>query len=321
MDWIQFAEDNSIEYVTRGPNTKRGEISVQCPWCGEDDPSQHLGISLSSENWGCHRSAEHRGHNPVRLVAALLNCSYPQAKLVVAQYSIADPDSLEGVLAALTGASAPLKAIAGPVKLPADFRRIKRNGVTKRFWHYLKGRKFDDVDGLVERYELMCCTTGDWKDRVLIPFYQNGELVGWTGRALTDPINAPRYKSSSETVKTTVFCEDELYEGGKLLTVVEGPFDAMKFDFYGEPLGVRTTCVFGVTMSIDQICILNSLRRRWQHIAVIFDPDALEPSLNAKDWIIGPNVSVEAFTGDEDPGAMSPKQTVDYLSKLRNRYA
>ena len=32
MDWVRLLEDSRIEYVTRGPNTKRGEVSVRCPF-------------------------------------------------------------------------------------------------------------------------------------------------------------------------------------------------------------------------------------------------------------------------------------------------
>jgi hypothetical protein len=32
MDWVKLLEDSNIEYVTRGPNTKRGEVSTRCPF-------------------------------------------------------------------------------------------------------------------------------------------------------------------------------------------------------------------------------------------------------------------------------------------------
>lgn len=320
MDWIQLLEDNSIDYVTRGSNTKRGEVSIQCPWCGEDDPSHHLGISLSAENWGCHRNSAHRGKSPLRLVAALLGCSFTNAKTVVGQYSRADPSNLDEALALLTNVTteAP-KPVAGPLALPADFKTIKRGGITTRFWHYLHARGFDDVDALTELYQLRCALTGRWKDRVLIPFYQGGDLIGWTGRALGNPINVPRYLSSSDTVKTTIFNEDELNHGGNILVVTEGPFDALKLDFNYEPHGVRATCVFGVTMTMEQIVILNRLRRRFKKVVVLFDADALESSLGAKDWIIGDNVIVERLPdGIKDPGSMSRTALEDLIKRLKS---
>jgi hypothetical protein len=34
MDWVKLLDDNNIEHVSRSPNTKRGEVSVRCPFAG-----------------------------------------------------------------------------------------------------------------------------------------------------------------------------------------------------------------------------------------------------------------------------------------------
>src|ERR1700690_250170 len=101
MDWIRFLDENNIHYVTRGPNTKRGEVSVHCPMCGDEDPSEHLGINLQTEKWGCLRDQSHRGKSARTLIKAMLGCSSPQAGLIVRQYSHSDPDSLESALLTL----------------------------------------------------------------------------------------------------------------------------------------------------------------------------------------------------------------------------
>lgn len=318
MDWVTLLDDHHIPYVTRGPNTKKGEVSVRCPYCGEDDPSEHLGINLTTENWGCHRNAEHRGHSPSRLIAALLGCSSAQAKLIARQYDAPDPETLDQALAALQGTSEPPKAAkrhSAELAFPDDFRQIKGKGVTARFWHYLAGRGFDDVADLCFQYDLKCALTGDYKDRVIIPFYQKRKLIGWTGRALQNPVNAPRYLSSSETVKQCVFNEDVLMDGGKLLFVVEGPFDALKLDYYGEPSGARATCVFGTSMTIDQLSTLSRLRRRFKKVIILFDTDALGPALSAVDWLYAPNVMVGQLPeGVKDPGELNYEEVEQLIS-------
>lgn len=304
MNWTQFLDDNNIPYVTRGPNTKRGEISIKCPYCGEDDPSEHLGINLTLERWGCHRNPGHRGKQPTHLVQTILGGSWAQAKLVVAQYSVADPETLDAALIALNGTSEAPRPKAGPPEAP-EWQAIKRNGSTGKFFNYLKGRGFDDVDDLINRYKIKCCLTGRFKDRVIIPFYHNNLLVGWTGRALGNPTHAPRYLSSGEGIKTTVFNEDELHDGGKMLVVVEGPFDALKMDYYGEPFGVRATCGFGTSLSPEQLTIIIGVRRRFKRVVILFDHDAVEPSFHAADWLQAPNVSIGSLPpGTKDPGAM-----------------
>src|SRR5882672_11339016 len=158
MDWVQLFENNSVDYETKGPNTKRGEVSVQCPFCGEDDPSAHMGISLTSERWGCHRSADHRGRSPARLISAVLGCTFQQAKLIERQYSRPDPDNLTSALEAL-GATEPAPVIKKqPLTLPAQFRSISKLGIAARFWSYLNDRGFEGFDAgkVKNKYGLRC---------------------------------------------------------------------------------------------------------------------------------------------------------------------
>jgi hypothetical protein len=317
MDWVSFVEANHIDYVTRGPNTKRGEISIKCPWCGAEDPSEHLGISLTSENWGCYRDPSHRGHSQPRLVAALLGVSYSQAKLIVAQFGRADPDNLEQALAALTGMTVlPAHSPEAPHLLP-EFKPIEQTGTTAKFWRYLATRGFANVADVCKKYSLMCCLTGRWKDRVIIPVVHEGELVAWTGRAIVNPVSAPRYLSSSEAIKSTVFNND--VGTGKLLLVTEGPFDAMKLDFYGRVHGVRAVACFGVSMSVEQICVLRSLRARFAKCIVLFDAEATGAALQASEWL-GAEAMLEPILDSvyrvNDPGSMSREQVHHFVRGL-----
>jgi hypothetical protein len=313
MDWIGFFNDNSIPWVSSGPNTARGEVSIKCVWCGEDDPSQHLGVSLTSENWGCLRDPSHRGHSSTFLVGALLGCSQHQAKLVVGQYSKSDPDQIDTSDIPEVGEEwfkkAELVLPDGPEQLPA-LRPIAPLGSSARFWHYLKTRGFDDPPAVIEDYSLACCLTGRFKDRLIVPFYQRGEMVAWTGRALGNPKHAARYLSSKR-VKETIFNQDGLMRGGKVLFVTEGPFDALKMDFYGKAMGARATCALGVSLSIEQIVLLNSRRRRFERTVILFDQDAIGPAYQAMDWLTDKNVSVGQLPeGVKDPGDMNADQVI-----------
>lgn len=307
MDWIQFLEDNNIHYVSRGSNTKRGEISIQCPICGEDDQSQHLGISLTSENWGCLRNQEHRGHKPGYLVATLLGCSTAQARLIVDQYSKPDPSNLDEALSTLHSPEPTTPAQAMPSQFPEDFREIRSSGTTSKFWRYLAHRGFLlDVDQVIEDYNLKCCLTDRWKDRIILPLYQDQKLIGWTARAITKVVNAPRYLSSSDAIKQTVFNEDELQQGGRLLFVTEGPFDALKLDFYGKLLGARATCVFGVVMTIDQISIVSGLCRKFNRVVLLYDKEAVGAASSVIDWLPSRNVVMGQVPDQyKDPGELS----------------
>lgn len=312
MDWQSFLTDNQIDYVDRGPNTKRGEISIRCPWCGEDDPSQHLGISLTGENWGCLRDPSHRGHSSAYLIGTLLGCSQHQAKLVLDQYSRTDPDQL-GELS-LESVTEPVTAAEPEGEPKPEHRLIKAQGPTAKFWNYIIERGFDDPDALMNEYWLTCCLTGRFKDRLIIPFLQCGEVIAWTGRALGNPKTAPRYLSSNR-VKETIFNADALMQGGKALFLTEGPFDALKMDYYGQALGVRATCALGVSLSIEQIVLLNSRRNRFARTVVLFDQDAVGPAYEAMDWLQQATIG-QLPSGVKDPGDL----TKDQVGALCNEY-
>ena len=68
-----------------------------------------------------------------------------------------------------------------------------------------------------------------YADRVIIPFYHEGKIAGWTGRRVTDGKN--RYLTSSQP--GYVFNIDRQTYDRKYLIVVEGQFDAIAVDGVG----------------------------------------------------------------------------------------
>ena len=305
MNWEELLTEHHIPWVSRGPNTKRGEVSIRCPFCGEDDPSEHMGIALDREAWGCHRNPSHRGKHPHRLIQALLSCSANQAKLVVAQFNQADPETLDQALAALlpdyVAPSSPAKAPR--LRLQPEFKAITQARPLNRFWAYLYKRGFDDPDYLAACYNLKCCVIGRWKDRIIIPVYRHKELVAWTGRAIQKPIEAPRYLSTSDVIKTVIYNEDEIMEGGDILFITEGPFDALKMDYYGYHLGARATCVFGTSITIDQISLLRQASKKFRKVVLLLDLDAMETAFNTLEWL--PEAIMGTLPdGADDPGSL-----------------
>lgn len=302
MDWQRFLEENNIHFVSRGPNTKRGELSIRCPMCGEEDPSEHLGINLQTEKWGCHRDASHRGKSSRTLIKAILGCSSQQAGTIVKQYSHSDPDSLEGALNVLEAGNNGVVTHEDDLARQArhqklgpqfnDFTKIKARGITRRFFNYLTERGYDNPQDIIEGYDLRCAMTGRYKDRIIIPVKMNGELLGWTSRAIGSPKNAPRYLASSEDVKTTVFNYDQLKEGGKRLFIVEGPFDAIKMDSFGinsikhsSHVDFRATCTFGTSVTVSQLALLRSLSKKFDEVWVLFDKGADGPANDLATWV------------------------------------
>ncbi len=322
MNWEQFLADHGIEYVTHGPNTKRGEVSVKCPWCGDEDPSQHMGINLTREVWGCHRDAQHRGKAPQRLIQALIGCSSSQAKLLLRQYGQSDPDELEGAIAMLTQEPEVVDEPA-TVTFPPEFR--SSFDWSGRFYDYLEKRGFTYPIKVAEQFGLLCATTGRYKDRIIFPLYLNG-LIGWTGRAITDPIEAPRYLASSEQVKSTVYGYELAKKGGTTLFIVEGPFDALKFNWViqniptnfiaGVPV-VAAVAVMGTSITIPQLSLLRALKNKYRRTYIFFDVDAKAQAMQVSDLLGGGVTYVNGWHEEKDPASMPVNHLKDLIRAAR----
>jgi len=83
IDVVRILSSNGVHFVTEGKNTKRGNVNVKCPFCGNDDPSEHMGIELSTAKWGCWRNNSHRGKNFAFLLKELLGISFKDAARIV----------------------------------------------------------------------------------------------------------------------------------------------------------------------------------------------------------------------------------------------
>lgn len=326
IDWEGFLKANGIHYVTYGPNTKAGEVSVKCPFCGPEDPSQHMGINLKREVWSCWRNRSHAGKKPHRLIMALLGCSYAQARNVVAQFSASDPDELVNYIKPQRN-KLPKRKKEKHLAFPPEFRTVNDSGLQKRFWKYLKGRGFHDVDALVERYNIQCANTGVWASYLVFPIYDGNRLVCWQGRALGSTIKAPRYRALSTSegalieIKDHLFNEKSILKGGKLLVVVEGMVDFLKLDFYNKARGVKITCTFGTHLTQEQIYLLADLSKVYDKVIILFDEEAIDSQLEVLKELDIYGVEAAALPpGIEDPGALERHQVPRVLKGFYRKY-
>jgi DNA primase len=86
---------------------------------------------------------------------------------------------------------------------------------------YILGRGMD-----IDWYDWMWSPSPGYKDRLLIPFYQDGKIVGYTGRKITE--GKPKYLTDSQS--GYVFNLDRQARDRKFVIVLEGQFDAIAID-------------------------------------------------------------------------------------------
>lgn len=75
-------------------------------------------------------------------------------------------------------------------------------------------------------YPWMWSSENGYRDRVIVPYYYEGQIVGWTGRKIVD--GKPKYLTSSQP--SYVFNLDRQNYDRKYVIVLEGNFDAIALD-------------------------------------------------------------------------------------------
>lgn len=320
LDWRRFCERHNIEYVTFGPNTARGNISIHCPWCGPADPSHHLGLKLDpyDPQWGCFRNKQHRGPEPSRLVARLLGISLKHAvELVKAE--VPPPDSLGDMLQALRKPSESpqdrVQALARRVVPLTEFRLLAdamRNPseFTQAFGQYLAGRGFGVADAIdaAKRYGLWYALSGEQRYRIVFPVYsEQTELIGWTGRDITGT-SMIRYRAMAEMGKDWLLISPRR-EPADVLVVCEGPIDFLKIDYYGREFGIEAVGTMGTAVTQAQFAQIVRMMKTKRRAYSLFDAEAFAQSMRlAFEMSRGARFS-RIPQGYEDPGALTPTST------------
>ena len=331
INWRQFLTENRIPFIESGANVKRGELSIQCPFCGSADPSKHIGLNLVTGWWSCWRNrAQHSGKSPLRLIMRLLHVPYARAReLAGLSEDYIDPEGFDAIAARVMGRN---KDVVDPSRdrqfldMDPSFYPIKFTGRTRRIWNYLWDRGFDDatdIKELCEEYHLMA-GAGRFADRVIIPYFQDGELVTWTGRAIADSTMRYRDLSIDESLlapKETLFNHDCMFDGGKALIIQEGPFDVLKVDFYGKARGVRSVGLSTNSIKQQQAFLLQTAVGKFDDIIIMLDTKSrlgIVDSMRMKqDLHFIPNLSIKSVPyGAGDGGNLTAEQVIQWSREL-----
>ena len=332
FDWIRLLKEQRVPYVESGPNVKRGELAIQCPFCGSADPSKHMGLNLETGWWSCWRNrAQHSGKSPLRLIMRLLMVPYAKAREIAGlDDSYIDPEGFDAIAARVMGRD---QGIVNPsadrrfLDMDRDFLPITNRGRARRVYDYLlSDRGFDSADDVKElclEYQLMC-GIGKWSDRVIIPYYQDGELVTWTGRAISESSMRYRDLSIEDSLlapKETLYNHDAMLTGGKALVLQEGPFDVLKVDFYGKEFGVRSVGLSTNSIKEKQSFLLQTAVGKFDRIIIMLDTKSrlgIVDSMRMKqDLHFIDNLSIEPVPyGAGDCGALYPEQVIAWAESL-----
>jgi hypothetical protein len=336
LDWRRLLTEQRIPFIESGANVKRGELAIQCPFCGSADPSKHMGVSLDTGWWSCWRNrSQHSGKSPLRLIMRLLGVPYGRAREIAGLGDdYVDPEGFDAIAARLMGRNKDIRPEQMDrrfLTLDKDFLPITDRMRTRKFWNYLYQRGFNgssdagpDVDLLCSLYNLRAGVSGKWADRIVIPYYLDGKLVTWSARAITPATIRYRdldLESSLLAPKDTLFNHDCIKAGGKALVIQEGPFDALKIDFYGQPFGVRSVALSTNSLKDAQVYLLQVAADKFENVIVMMDNASslgLIDSMRMKQALFFlNNVKIMPVPfGAKDAGELTPKQATQWCQQL-----
>lgn len=330
MNVLQILERYHIEYVERGPNVAKGNVNIQCPWCGAEDHSHHMGINLQRGYWGCWRSKQHRGRALYKLVSKLTGLSYQDARRVTGEGQ-RRAVQLGDMERAVEGLQMPLGTPEGVSDAPnlrfsAGMRPLAKSQYrsAQRFLAYLqRDRRFAkcDVHKVCKRYGLRYCLSGDYADRLIIPVYEHGKLMTYLGRSIYQNATL-RYRAldkdkSVKQVKDCIYGYDRALKGGKTLVIVEGALDAMKVDYYNYRKEMRAIALFNMNLEASQLELLAHLKGRYDRYIILLDRGELSASLRLESELRFLNgIRAKFLQGAKDPGDLWPDDAMRLWRRL-----
>lgn len=342
MDWIKFLQANRIPYLTSGPRTTKGWVEIRCPFCGSADPSAHMGIKLKGRRWNCWRNPVHTGSDPAKLIQQLLGCSYSEARAFVSVEPTVGLQDHEITTQLWKHLGVEDERPRGALSLEDEGLKplASAHGVlVEPVLNYLRGRGYvgSSLRWLIESYELHYALEGRYAHRVVFPIRDRyGKLLTWVGRSirkreslryLAQPVS-PRegFKQVALTpTKKTLLGLPLLWRvlDPRVLVICEGPFDAVRISSVGQSLGVYATCLFGLTLSVEQLTLLAALRQRFPVMVVLLDASTgFQPfrlanaGLDCVTRSLQDAVRRDDGSSPGDPGEMEPIEVLSLCTSL-----
>ncbi len=244
----------------RHKKTPAGWVTFNCPMC--NDKRGRAGVITTGPKiaYNCFNCGFSTGWSPSKRIGAkyrelankLGETNENIKKLVLELMKIEDFDDNTDDIIIKYEKFKPV-TIPNAISLH-DVPKLPHNITHSNILEYAENR------GLLQtNYDLFVCDDLMMKNRLIIPFYYNQEMVGYVGRHINPPTKeTPKYINNSQA--GYVFNIDKyIYSDREIVVVTEGVIDAILID------GIS---VLGNTMNDRQIEQINSLNKR-----VILCPD------------------------------------------------
>lgn len=248
--------DNLPPRVHRTPS---GWISFNCPFCHER--RQRAGVIMSGAKitFHCFNCAVKTGWQPgIRLgrkfveLAQTLGCTDDRIRVV--QLNLL---KFTDVLPEFTSTSAFSTTKFETIELPESTVPLENLDSNNPLVQYAQQR------GILGLYPLFCVDQPQYRNRVVIPYFYQGDLVGWTARHINPLGRVPKYLHCLPGSGYVFNMDPFLTDHRKIVIVTEGTIDAIR---------IEGVAVLGNSLHAQQIAAINQLGKR-----VIVCPDRDRP--------------------------------------------
>jgi hypothetical protein len=268
VQWRELFSQLQVPWVERGHGLTQGRIGLRCPWCGASDPSYHLSIDEATGLYHCWRVAGHGGVSAPRLLEALGTRRSEAIQL------LKEHGWMPGRVTATPGTAAPSSYLKG-------WERFRPAASDPQALDYLHGRGFPDPSATASLFDLRV-GSGRWAQRLWFPLLYDGEVVGFTGRAMGR--YEPRYLTETSAAVLYLPSSGAPAADQVNLLIVEGPFDALRLaDFvrrHYNPVPLIIVALCGLSMSANKQLQLRALCRMAAHSMIVPDSTVAPTATN-----------------------------------------
>jgi len=189
--------------------------------------------------------------------------------------------------------------------LPSECRSFFEDDLTlfgKHALNYLKRRGITKYDIL--RYNIGYCESGQYKDRILIPSYdENGNLNFFSTRSIYENV---KIKYVNSMVSKDIIGFEMFLDYNQPITLVEGAFDAIAVRNNAIPL-------FGKTLSHKLKSAF--ITHRVKKVNVVLDNDAMRDSIRICEFLAKNHIETKLVQLDgKDPSDIGFEKTWDMIN-------
>jgi len=303
FDLKGFLHDRDIEFEEIGSQL----IFEKCPKCGR---SKKFYVNQDTKQFQCFRRSCKFGigQNLAHLISYIDNITYWQAFYKIIGKRKKLPIKLDSQLKdPYQSKDKEIRLEVLPeINLPYNFYDFGRpHRANSEGLLYLQSREIDHK--LAKKFDLRYCPE---MKRIIFPVTMYGKIVGYQGRDITNRWkNNPKYPkalTSKGFQKSKALFNYDRVRDKKLITIVEGPVDAIKAH------RINAVAQFGSVLSEYQFKLIREIPDL-ETVIIALDSDAIE-AIDETAKMLAPfyDIFVIRFPKGKDPGDFSPDEIVDF---------